>query len=81
FEELVVLDKAGRVHIPPEFLEHMQIQGRARLEVTEEGILIRRVEETAVASDGAQSDGEPEEQQKSGGLRGLFGRRKTGKKT
>ncbi|MCB0048867.1 MAG: ABC transporter ATP-binding protein, partial [Caldilinea sp.] len=30
FEELVVLDKAGRVHIPPEFLEQMQIQGRAR---------------------------------------------------
>ncbi len=45
FEELVVLDKAGRVHIPPEYLEQVQIRGRARLEVTEEGILIRPVEE------------------------------------
>ena len=79
FEELVVLDKAGRVHIPPEFLEQLQIQGRARLEVTEDGILIRRVEETAAQTVAVQSDGEPEEQ-KSGGLRGLFGRRKTGKK-
>jgi len=81
FEELVVLDKAGRVHIPPEFLEQLQIQGRARLEITEDGILIRRVEEAAPAGSNAQSDGEPEEQHKSGGLRRLFARHKAGKKT
>ena len=80
FEELVVLDKAGRVHIPPEFLEQLQIQGRARLEITDDGILIRRVEEAAAVDVRVQSDGEPEEQQKSGGLRGLFGRRKAEKK-
>ena len=52
FEELVVLDRAGRVHIPQEFLEEASIRGRARLEVTEDGILIRRVDE-AFAGDGA----------------------------
>ena len=44
YEELVVLDRAGRVHIPQEYLEELQISGRARLEVTKEGILIKRVE-------------------------------------
>jgi ABC-type glutathione transport system ATPase component len=47
FEELVVLDKNGRLHIPPEYLEELQIRGRARLEVVEGGILIRKVEEAA----------------------------------
>ena len=54
FEELVVLDRAGRVHIPQEFLEEAAIRGRARLEVTEDGILIRRVDD-AYAGDGADN--------------------------
>jgi len=41
YEELVVLDSAGRLQVPKEYLERFQITGRARLEVTEEGILIR----------------------------------------
>ena len=45
YEELVVLDKAGRVHVPAEYLEQFHIRGRARLEVTEDGILIRPVSE------------------------------------
>ncbi len=45
YEELVVLDKNGRLHIPPEYLEQHNIGRRARLELTPEGILIRRVEE------------------------------------
>lgn len=40
FEELTVLDSAGRLQIPKEFLEHFGIKGRARLELTEEGILV-----------------------------------------
>ncbi|MFN8443670.1 MAG: ABC transporter ATP-binding protein [Caldilineaceae bacterium] len=40
-EELVVVDRAGRLHVPQEYLEQLNIRGRARLEVTEEGILIR----------------------------------------
>jgi putative ABC transport system ATP-binding protein len=46
YAELVVLDNAGRVHIPQEYLEQFNIKGRAQLEVTEEGILIRHVEQT-----------------------------------
>ncbi len=74
FEELVVLDKAGRVHIPPEYLEQVQIRGRARLEVTEAGILIRPVEEITAQPQAAASE-TVTETQKRGGLRGLFGRR------
>lgn len=40
-EELVVVDRAGRLHVPQEYLEQLNIRGRARLEVTDEGILIR----------------------------------------
>lgn len=41
FEELVVVDRAGRLHIPQEYLEQFSIKGRATLEITEDGILIR----------------------------------------
>jgi len=80
FEELVVLDKAGRVHIPPEFLEQLQIQGRARLEITDDGILIRRVEEAATANERMPNDGEVAQESKSSGVRSLFRRHKAGKK-
>jgi len=40
FEELVVLDSAGRLQVPKEYLEHFEIRGRVRLELVEEGILI-----------------------------------------
>lgn len=46
YAELVVLDHAGRVHIPQEYLEQFEIKGRAQLEVTPEGILIRQAEKT-----------------------------------
>ncbi|HTX90348.1 MAG TPA: ABC transporter ATP-binding protein, partial [Anaerolineales bacterium] len=41
FEELVLLDSAGRLHIPREHLEHFHIRRRVRMEITETGILIR----------------------------------------
>jgi ABC-type multidrug transport system ATPase subunit len=40
YEELVVLDSAGRLQVPKEYLEQFAIKGRARLELIEEGILI-----------------------------------------
>jgi putative ABC transport system ATP-binding protein len=40
FEELTVLDSAGRLQIPKEYLQQFGIKGRARLELTEEGILV-----------------------------------------
>src|SRR4029079_2950422 len=39
YAELVVLDKAGRIHVPHEYLEQFDIKGHAQLEITEEGIL------------------------------------------
>ncbi|MCS7221128.1 MAG: ATP-binding cassette domain-containing protein [Anaerolineae bacterium] len=49
FEELVVLDSAGRLQVPKEYLERFGIKGRARLELTEEGILIRPAPPSAQA--------------------------------
>jgi putative ABC transport system ATP-binding protein len=44
YEELVVLDTAGRLQIPRDYLESFRIGDRARVEMTDEGILIRPVE-------------------------------------
>ena len=41
FEEVTLLDSAGRLQIPREHLEKFGIKGRVQLEVTEDGILIR----------------------------------------
>jgi len=54
FEELVVLDSAGRLQVPKEYLEHFKIKGRARLEMAEEGILIRPAPQSA-QTDAAQT--------------------------
>ncbi|MCP4543529.1 MAG: ABC transporter ATP-binding protein [Chloroflexi bacterium] len=40
FEELIVLDSAGRLQVPQEYLDHFEIKGRARIELTNDGILI-----------------------------------------
>jgi putative ABC transport system ATP-binding protein len=40
-QELIVLDSAGRLQIPKEYLQKMNIKTRVTLEVTEDGILIR----------------------------------------
>lgn len=44
YEELTVLDSAGRLQIPKEYLEMFKIRGRVRLEVSDEGIMILPVE-------------------------------------
>jgi ABC-type lipoprotein export system ATPase subunit/bifunctional DNA-binding transcriptional regulator/antitoxin component of YhaV-PrlF toxin-antitoxin module len=41
FEELLVLDAAGRLALPHEYLEKFNIRRRVVLEITDEGILIR----------------------------------------
>jgi len=43
FEEIVLLDAAGRLQVPQEYLEQFDIRGRARLEPVADGILIRPV--------------------------------------
>ena len=39
--EVTVLDSAGRLQVPKEFLEKFSIKGRAKLELTDTGILVR----------------------------------------
>jgi ABC-type lipoprotein export system ATPase subunit len=41
FEEVILLDSAGRLQVPREYLDQFNIQGRVHLELKEEGILIR----------------------------------------
>jgi ABC-type lipoprotein export system ATPase subunit/bifunctional DNA-binding transcriptional regulator/antitoxin component of YhaV-PrlF toxin-antitoxin module len=62
YAELVVLDRAGRIHVPQEYLEQFGIKGRAQLEIIDDGILIRPAHQTQTeqvkvdgngASDGA----------------------------
>ena len=45
-EELIVLDNAGRLQIPKEFLTRGNIKSRVTLEVVDEGILIRAAGDT-----------------------------------
>ena len=46
YAELVVLDRAGRIHVPHEYLDQFHIKGHAQLEITEDGILIRQAAQT-----------------------------------
>jgi putative ABC transport system ATP-binding protein len=46
YAELVVLDRAGRIHVPHEYLEQFNIKGHAQLEITDDGILIRQATQT-----------------------------------
>ncbi|MEM7331686.1 MAG: ATP-binding cassette domain-containing protein [Chloroflexota bacterium] len=49
FEELTVLDSAGRLQVPKEYREALQMSDRVRLEITDDGVLIKPVEQTAVS--------------------------------
>ena len=75
YHEYVVLDSAGRLQVPREYLEQLDIGDRATLEMTEEGILIRRVASRQTA---APLLAGPEEEEPSvrrqWGLRGLWAR-------
>jgi putative ABC transport system ATP-binding protein len=69
FEEITLLDSAGRLQVPRDFLAHFNIQGRARLELTKDGIMIRPVEpsgpgqavgDPGSAAQGLSADGRPD---------------------
>jgi putative ABC transport system ATP-binding protein len=74
FEELTVLDSAGRLQIPKEFLEHFGIRGRARIELTEEGILILPTANIDHVQDAEALASELVEAKKTRGVRGLLNR-------
>lgn len=62
FEEYVLLDSAGRLQVPREYLEQFNIQGRVSLEVVDDGILIRpvKVNSTENRSHGRVEEAAPE---------------------
>jgi putative ABC transport system ATP-binding protein len=57
--ELAVLDSAGRLQLPREYLEHFKIKRRVQIEMTSEGILIRPPEgEPTQGEEQTESSGE-----------------------
>jgi ABC-type lipoprotein export system ATPase subunit/bifunctional DNA-binding transcriptional regulator/antitoxin component of YhaV-PrlF toxin-antitoxin module len=74
YEELVVVDRAGRLHIPKEYLEQFQIQGRAQLEITDDGILIRPTEQDRIEVEIVKKTSADIAEQGAGGVRNLFGK-------
>ncbi|MEQ8676650.1 MAG: ATP-binding cassette domain-containing protein [Aggregatilineales bacterium] len=54
FEELIVLDSAGRLQIPKDLREQLSIQNRVQMEVIEDGLLIRAVKNLEETSSQAE---------------------------
>jgi ABC-type lipoprotein export system ATPase subunit/bifunctional DNA-binding transcriptional regulator/antitoxin component of YhaV-PrlF toxin-antitoxin module len=80
FEELVVLDSAGRLQVPKDYLEQFDIGGRVQLEVTEDGILIKPASQAAQGRRRSETQAAElfDETAKARGLRGIFGRFRRG---
>jgi putative ABC transport system ATP-binding protein len=78
YEEVTLLDSAGRLQIPREFLEKFSIKGRVQLEVTETGILIRpalvRAAEQTAAHHGGSDGKDGSAVLEARGLRGIINR-------
>lgn len=74
FEELVVVDRAGRLHVPQELLQQFNIKGRAQLEITEAGILIRPTDSDRVEQEIPRKIGAEGGQQPAPAAKGLFGK-------
>jgi ABC-type lipoprotein export system ATPase subunit len=74
FHELVVLDSAGRLRVPQEYLEYFSIRGRVMLDLVEDGILIQPVPESVQSQAAEQYVGElvPEAETRSGKVLALF---------
>ncbi len=75
YEEVTLLDAAGRLQIPRDFLEHFNIQRRVFVDMVENGILIRPAppserEQALVAA----TNGKAVQAEKENPLRGLLGR-------
>lgn len=81
FEEFVLLDSAGRLQVPREYLEQFNIQGRVFLEAVKDGILIRPVmrDQTENRSHTQEDETVPEiKQAERQGLRGWWRRLRGG---
>jgi hypothetical protein len=79
FHEYVVLDSAGRLQVPREYLEQLGIGDRVTLDLTDEGILIRPVAGREVLAAPLVAGLEEEEPPVPGrGLRGWWARVRRG---
>jgi len=58
FEELVVVDSAGRLQVPKEYLHRLNIKGRVRLELRDDEIAIRPAENASEAHEAGKLAGE-----------------------
>jgi ABC-type lipoprotein export system ATPase subunit/bifunctional DNA-binding transcriptional regulator/antitoxin component of YhaV-PrlF toxin-antitoxin module len=76
FEEVTLLDSAGRLQVPREYLEKFGIKGRVQLEVVEDGIMIRPARAQAAEHAGAHTAAESKDGPAADirGLRGLVNR-------
>jgi putative ABC transport system ATP-binding protein len=78
FEELIVLDSAGRLQVPKDYLEHFNINRRVKLEMTDDGILIKPVADDGRQTEAAIADLVPVARTR--GLLHLFDRFRRGRK-
>ncbi|MGC9358786.1 MAG: ABC transporter ATP-binding protein [Anaerolineae bacterium] len=87
YHEYVVVDSAGRLQLPAEYLESLGVAGRAEVELTDGGILVKpaqalddapaQVARRAREAEGAEASEERgREPRLARGLRGLFSRRR-----
>jgi energy-coupling factor transporter ATP-binding protein EcfA2 len=80
YHEYVVLDSAGRLQVPREYLEQLGIGDRVTLDLMDEGILIRPVAgREAVSPLLASLDDEEPPSPRRRGLRGWWSRPREGK--
>jgi ABC-type lipoprotein export system ATPase subunit/bifunctional DNA-binding transcriptional regulator/antitoxin component of YhaV-PrlF toxin-antitoxin module len=74
FQELTVLDSAGRLQVPKEYLEQFEIRRRVQLEVTEDGILIKPAAHSDEGQTAESLASEMAQTKKERGLRHLLDR-------
>ncbi|RQW91744.1 MAG: ATP-binding cassette domain-containing protein, partial [Geobacter sp.] len=80
FEELVVVDSAGRLQVPKEYLQRLNIKGRVRLELREGEIAIQPAQGAAEAHEAEKLAAELATAPKGRGVASLLQRRRPDKR-
>jgi len=78
FEELTVVDSAGRLQLPKDYLQRLNIKGRVRLELREGEIVIHPAAQEASEAQAGRLSAELAEAARTRGLSGLLRRRLQG---
>jgi ABC-type lipoprotein export system ATPase subunit/bifunctional DNA-binding transcriptional regulator/antitoxin component of YhaV-PrlF toxin-antitoxin module len=74
FEEVVLLDTAGRLQLPREYLEELEIKGRVQLELVEGGIIVRPAKNNLQDQPASNQQNQVESIAEKKGIRGWFSR-------